>query len=57
MRRRIGTNPETIARRERMSGLLLGLMNWSFSGEVEARMELCDREVMRHEKRASKTIT
>ena len=32
-----------------LSGLLLGLMNWSFSGDIQARIEMFQRELMRYE--------
>ena len=28
----------------RLAGLLLNLMNWSFAGDIQSRMELCDRK-------------
>ena len=39
-----------------LSGLLLGLMSWSFGGDMQARIELFERELARYEKRASEII-
>ena len=40
----------------RLVGLLLNLMNWSFAGDIQSRMELFDRELQRYETRAREAV-
>ena len=41
----------------RLAGLLLNLMNWSFAGDIQSRMELFDRELQRYETRARESVS
>ena len=41
----------------RLAGLLLNLMNWSFSGDIQSRVELFERELQRYETRAKEVIS
>ena len=41
----------------RLTGLLLNLMNWSFAGDIQSRMELFDRELQRYETRARESVS
>ena len=41
----------------RLAGLLLNLMNWSFAGDIQRRMELFDRELQRYETRAREAVS
>ena len=41
----------------RLAGLLLNLMNWSFAGDIQSRMELFDRELQRYETRAREAVS
>ena len=41
----------------RLAGLLLNLMNWSFAGDNQSRMELFDRELQRYETRARESVS
>ena len=41
----------------RLAGLLLKLMNWSFAGDIQSRMELFDRELQRYETRAREAVS
>jgi len=41
----------------RLAGTLLQLMNWSFSGDVQSRIELFEREVLLYEKKSSEHIS
>ena len=41
----------------RLAGLLLNLMNWSFAGDIQSRMELFDRELQRYETRVREAVS
>ena len=41
----------------RLAGLLLNLMNWSFAGDIQSRMELFARELQRYETRARESVS
>ena len=41
----------------RLACLLLNLMNWSFAGDIQSRMELFDREMQRYETRARESVS
>ena len=41
----------------RLAGRLLNLMNWSFAGDIQSRMELFDRELQRYETRARESVS
>eukprot|EP00974_Lingulodinium_polyedra_P118413 11167054-Lingulodinium_polyedra.AAC.1 len=41
----------------RLAGLLLALMNWSFAGDIQSRLELFEREVLRYEARSGEALS
>jgi len=41
----------------RLAGTLLQLMNWSFAGDVQSRIELFEREVTLYEKKSSEIVS
>ena len=41
----------------RLAGLLLNLMNWSFAGDIQSRMELFDRELQRYGTRVHEAVS
>ena len=41
----------------RLADLLLNIMNWSFAGDIQSRMELFDRELQRYETRAREAVS
>ena len=43
--------------RSRVAGLLLGLLSYSFSGDVEAKLAAFERDVQRYEQRSLETLS
>lgn len=41
----------------RLAGLLLSLMNWGFGGDIQSRLELFERELLRYEARAGESVS
>ena len=41
----------------RMAGTLVAILNWSFSGDVQARMELFEREILNYQKRSGEEVS
>ena len=41
----------------RMAGTLVAILNWSFSADVQARMELLEREILNYQKRSGEEVS